>query len=204
MKKIKNDSIEELLELLDSLLKAGALKKIVLSKPDATDEIKSVISPKKISDAVVLQVETFSKDNKAYHLNIRDKFIKQCEPLFYSHAQINIISTLGDCQYMRSKSGKETIIGVNKIKNALNSDVIDAVEYSSNNKSKNYILSGKEHFLKGLGISDGNGRIRDKMQAKFRQINKFLEHIKSVEEHLPDEEINVYDLCCGKSYLSFA
>ena len=45
---------------------------------------------------------------------------------------------------MRSKSGKETVIGANKIKNLLNSVVVDAVEYASNNKSKNYILSCKD------------------------------------------------------------
>ena len=42
------------------------------------------------------------------------------------------------------------------------------------------------------------------MQAKFRQINKFVEHIESVLDKLPKEQINIYDLCCGKSYLSFA
>ena len=69
---------------------------------------------------------------------------------------------------------------------------------------KNYILSGQEDFLKKLGVSDENGRIRDKMQSKFRQINKFIEHIEAVKDKLPSDSINIYDLCCGKSYLSFA
>ena len=42
------------------------------------------------------------------------------------------------------------------------------------------------------------------MQSKFRQINKFIEHIESVKSKLPTNELNIYDLCCGKSYLSFA
>ena len=42
------------------------------------------------------------------------------------------------------------------------------------------------------------------MQAKYRQINKFLEHVDSVIDKLPENDINIYDLCCGKSYLSFA
>jgi SAM-dependent methyltransferase len=42
------------------------------------------------------------------------------------------------------------------------------------------------------------------MQAKFRQINKFVEHIDAIKDKLPKDNINVYDLCCGKSYLSFA
>jgi SAM-dependent methyltransferase len=78
------------------------------------------------------------------------------------------------------------------------------VAIEGNNKKKNYIISGNEDFLKKLGISDENGRIRDKKQSKYRQINKFLEHVEAVMPKLPKKSINVYDLCCGKSYLSFA
>jgi hypothetical protein len=72
-------------------------------------------------------------------------------------------------------------------------------------KRKNYILSGKEDFLISLKISDKNGRVHDKMQGKFRQINRFLEHIEDIYHHLSTEgSVLIYDLCCGKSYLSFA
>ena len=56
-----------------------------------------------------------------------------------------------------------------------------------------------------LGVSDQNGRVHDKKQAKYRQINRFLELIRDVESHLPAEgTLHIADLCCGKSYLSFA
>ena len=60
--------------------------------------------------------------------------------------------------------------------------------------------------MKLLEVSDKNGRVYDKKQAKFRQINRFLELIRDVEGYLPDndEELRICDLCCGKSYLSFA
>ncbi|MBQ7411669.1 MAG: SAM-dependent methyltransferase [Clostridia bacterium] len=204
MKRIKSEKIDSLLELFCQLFEKKLLKKAVFSKPDSTDEIKIVITPKEIGAKPALQVETFSKDNKAYHLNIRDSFFEQCEPIFYSHSQINIISTIGDCQYMSSKSGKESLVGFDKLKKKISIENVEKAKYEKNNKSKKYILSGKEEFLKKLGISDENGRIRDKMQAKYRQINKFLEHIKSIEAYLPSDFVNVYDLCCGKSYLSFA
>lgn len=47
--------------------------------------------------------------------------------------------------------------------------------------------------------------MHDKRQGKFRQINRFLEQVRDVYNELPREgEILIYDLCCGKSYLSFA
>ena len=58
--------------------------------------------------------------------------------------------------------------------------------------------------MQALGVSDRNGRIHDKKQPKFRQINRFLELIADVRTALPKGRIRILDLCCGKSYLSFA
>ena len=55
------------------------------------------------------------------------------------------------------------------------------------------------------GISDKNGRVHDKKQSKFRQINRFLEHVEDITRRLATcGTLRVADLCCGKSYLSFA
>lgn len=204
MRNVKSDILDVLSNLVALLIEKKTLKKIALSKPDAIDEIKSVIAPKSISGEYAIQIETFSKDNKAYHRNIKNNFEKELRNIFDGYAQINVISTVGDCQYMRSKSGKEALIGDKKIKAKLLNGKIEVATENENNRTKNYILSGNEDFLKKLGISDETGRIRDKMQAKFRQINRFIEHIEAILDKLPKENINIYDLCCGKSYLSFA
>ena len=204
MKTVKSERQAELCSLILLAFSKKSLKKVVLSKPDAIDEIKSVISPKEISGNLVLQLETFSKDNKAYHLNIRDGFEEELLKILSRYAQINVVTTAGDAQFMRSKSGKESIIGTQKIMQKLEKESFVATSVQKNNLKKNYILSGDEDFLKKLGVSDQNGRIRDKMQSKFRQINRFIEHIEGVLDKLPKEKINIYDLCCGKSYLSFA
>ena len=176
---------------------------MVLSKPDATDEVKSVLTPALISGKEVLQLETFSKDNKAYHTNIRENFQKEILVILNKYSQINVINTVGDSQYMSTKSEKESLIGEKKIINKLSTGDFEIATQRDNNQKK-YILSGSEEFLKKLGVSDENGRVRDKMQSKFRQINKFIEHIEAIKDKLPNDNINIYDLCCGKSYLSFA
>ena len=204
MRNSKSDKIASLCQLVLSAWEKNLLKKVVLSKPNATDEVKSILSPKLISGVNALQLETFSKDNKAYHRNIREDFESELEKLFLCYAQINVITLAGNCQYMCSKGGKETLVDFNKLSKIINSSDSLTLEASTNNKKKNYILNGDEDFLKKLGISDESGRIRDKMQAKYRQINKFLENIEAILEKLPKNNINIYDLCCGKSYLSFA
>ncbi len=204
MKTVKSELLGELCDLILLAFSKKSLKKVVLSKPDSSDEIKSVITPKEISGKSVMQKETFSSDNKAYHYNIRENFESELLGLISGYSQINVITTVGDAQFMRARSGKESLLGTQKIKSKLQSGSHETVKAEKNNKAKSYILSGEEDFLKKLGISDENGRIRDKMQSKFRQINKFIEHIESVKDKLPSDTINIYDLCCGKSYLSFA
>ncbi len=204
MKNVKSEARESLSALVLELFEGGALKKAVLSKPDASDEVKSTLVPIMLGGERALQLETFSRDNKAYHRNICKDVYAELLDLFASYAQINVISTLGYVQYMRSRGGKEKVIGENKVREKLKSGNYVAAADLENNKQKNYILSGHEDFLKKLGVSDESGRIRDKMQAKFRQINRFVEHIEAVKDKLPNDEINIYDLCCGKSYLSFA
>ena len=204
MRTVKNETLERLSRLACLLIGKQALKKIVLSKPDFDDIKKSAITPKNIAGEYALQLETFTKDNKAYHRNVSGNFEAELLAIFSGYAQINIVSTVGDAQYMRSKSGKETLIGENKIASALSDRNIEAVKVQSNNKAKNYILDPNTEMFKKLGISDETGRVRDRMQSKFRQINKFIEHIEAIKDKLPKESINIYDLCCGKSYLSFA
>lgn len=204
MKTVKSELQAELCNLIMLAFSKKALKKVILSKPNATDEIKSVITPKEISGSLVLQKETFSKDNKAYHTNIRDNLEKELLGVVAGYSQINLITTAGEAQFMCAKSGKETLLGAQKLVSKLNSGSFEASAVQKNNNKKSYILSGEEDFLKKLGISDQNGRIRDKMQSKYRQINKFIEHIEAIKDKLPAESINIYDLCCGKSYLSFA
>jgi len=204
MRTVKSDALERLVSLACALIENKLLKKIVLSKPDFDDIKKSTVAPKIIANKYVLQHETFSKDNKAYHRNIANNFENELLNIFKGYAQINLVSTVGDAQYMRAKSGKETLIGENKIKAAILSTDVSAAEIYSNNKKKKYILDPDTEMFKKLGISDETGRVRHKMQSKFRQINKFLEHIESIKGKLPEKSINIYDLCCGKSYLSFA
>ena len=201
-------------ELLVELLRLAAdrrvLKRAVLSKPRDPEIKKATLTLKEIAGRAVLQLESFYQDNKAKHKNIELSDKETLCGITEGFAQINLITTAGDCEFKISKSGKSVIIGGDKLKRTLASDTglgvqtFKRIEPTSHNKNKNYILKGDEPFLKLLGVSDEKGRVYDKKQAKFRQINKFLEFVRDVEDKLPAGDLRICDLCCGKSYLSFA
>ena len=131
----------------------------------------------------------------------------EAERLISEYAQVNLITSVSDAEYKLSKKGEAVFLGADKLKKRLTeADETDIeAKIEALDKEKNYILSGSEPFLYSLGISDKNGRVHDKKQGKFRQINRFLEHIEDIYNELCSEgELLVYDLCCGKSYLSFA
>jgi len=183
------------------------IKKVVLSKSKDKSIIKTVLTLKLISGKLCLQAESFHTDNKAKHENIflDDNSKERLCRILDSFLQANLITTVGECELKASKSGKITLIGVSALTKKLESSDNPKAEIGKNNQEKSYLISADAPFLVYLGISDKNGRIHDKKQSKFRQINKFVDNVKDIYSHLPqDGTLVVYDLCCGKSYLSFA
>lgn len=213
-----NDSLGhrgQFAELVVLCAEKGILKKAVFSKSCNKEILRATVTARIIGKRLMLQYETFHADNKAKHQNLdisssdaKNLAISAVSDIIGDFMQINLISTVGDCEYKRSSSGKETLLRVSRIRSVAEEKGVSVTEpvcTSGNNREKNYILNGREPFLILLGVSDQNGRIYDKKRPKFRQINRFLELIRDVEGHLPaDGTLRICDLCCGKSYLSFA
>lgn len=184
----------------------AALKKIIFSRPTAD-------APAKISARLcahrgqkLLSAEYSLPGNTVSQKNVkRDTLEAFLSEEIERYGQINLLTTLGDAELKRGKKGT-VALGLDKLLRKLSGAPIQfASAIEELDKKKNYMLKGDEPFLAALGISDKNGRVHDKKQAKFRQINKFLEYADELYCELPsDGELLIYDLCCGKSYLSFA
>ena len=197
----------DFLSLVCASFKKEVLKKLIFSRPKGTEIIK--VSGRLCSHRGkrILALEYSLPGN-----TVSQKNISECEleaklaELIDLYSQANLITTLGDAEWKTSKNGKEVLLGGDALLRRLNGGAPSfesAIEELD--RKKNHVLSGKEDFLITLGISDASGRVHDKKQGKFRQINRFLEHIEKVYKELPqDKKILIYDLCCGKSYLSFA
>lgn len=201
-----NSDAGKLADLIIYAAERSALKKAVFSKPADKKTVRTVLTCKVIKDNNYLQAESFMSDNKALHKNYRfDMSLASsiCD-LISGFSQVNLLTTAGECEFRRSKSGSTVLIGADKLRSRLDSDKITQVLPEGNNRVKRHILDGSEPFLRLLGVSDDAGRVYDKKQPKFRQINRFLEMIRDILGELPENEIRICDLCCGKSYLSFA
>lgn len=218
---VQNSKYLSVCHALTELAIAKQLKKAVFSKPSDLSGglLKVVLTPKLISGKIMLQAESFRSDNKVMHNNFSldakatTRTVNEICALAEKFLQVNVIGTNADAELRCSKSGKITVNGLSKLAGSISGGISggisacneDIVRIDENNRKKAYILDGSEPFLRLLGISDVTGRIYDKKQPKFRQINRFLEHIRDIYKYLPaDGELFVLDLCCGKSYLSFA
>ena len=200
-----NEAYQKIVELISASAEKGALKKAVLSKSNDVANVKCTLTLRRVGGKTVLQAETLRADNKALHENVAINDVERLGEIASCWAQINLLTTLGDCELRSSKKGKVTLLGGDKLLRALQQNDAPCAKIESNNREKNYILSGNEPFLKLLEVSDESGRVRDKRQSKFRQINRFLELIRDCVGHLPATgTLRICDLCCGKSYLSFA
>lgn len=148
-----------------------------------------------------LQIETFTSDNKVTHKNIpeRDIPFEVTRMATGEFSQTNLISASASLQIGISSKGR---LLTNKGKGQAPSTAM-----SSHDKKKNHIIDSEKYaaFLSELGVCDKEGRVFDKKRAKYRQLNRFVELLDDVYDKLPrDGELTVCDLCCGKSYLTFA
>lgn len=194
-------------ELVLTAFRKEALRRLVFSRPTEGEIAK--VSGRLCSHRgkrVLALEETLPGDTVAQR-NIREDAIEEeIRSLLSLYRQCNLLTPLGDAEYKRGRDGAVTVLGGDKLLRRLSGETpsfVSAVE--SLDKKKNYLIDGSEPYLFALGISDKNGRVHDKMQGKFRQISRFLEQIEEIYPKLPKEgTLTVYDLCCGKSYLSFA
>ena len=120
--------------------------------------------------------------------------------------QVNLFTTAGSCECRRSRGGQEILLGAAPLWDALNGQAPGEpkrLAVGGNDRKKNHILSGAEPFLIRLGISDGQGRVHDKKQPKFRQINRFIQLIDDEFAASARKDLTILDFGCGKSYLTF-
>lgn len=198
----------DLIKIIELSFKNEALKKVIFSRPlcDAPQKISARLCAHR--GQKILSAEFSLSGNTVSQKNLREPEIRDfVRENAKRYGQVNVITAYGDAELKTNKKGC-ILLGGDKLLRKLSGEVSAPkfeLALETLEKEKNRILKGDEPFLISLGISDKNGRVHDKRQAKFRQINKFLEYLDEVYPELDsNKDLVIYDLCCGKSYLSFA
>ncbi len=189
-------------ETLRYVIENKILQKLTLSKCADMNVLRTTGRLIVMKGKVYLALESYYSDGKVMQKNIpaEDAADTVAERIPADYKQMNIVTANGSCEVKVSRKGKITVI--DRIKR----EKSDAVNLEHNRK-KQYIIPADKpvDFLIALGVQDPAGYIYDKKRSKFRQINRFLEIVADVESTIiAGEDLYILDLCCGKSYLSFA
>ena len=204
-KKEKKDdrAVETMQTALSAALQRGILRRAVLSKPLDRSILKTAATPFEKNGVLMVQLETFHTDGKAFHENLPAAEATDILTgrFLTDFLQLDIVTSAGSCVAMRSRKGNV------HIKNGIAAETAERIAVPSHDRAKHYLLDnpGALPFLHLLGICGADGRVIERKGAKYRQINRFLELLSDVSERLPASGVlTVCDLCCGKSYLTFA
>ena len=197
-------NFQDIVTVFDEVISSRTLEKAVFSRPLDKSVKKTVAKLFKKGNEVLCQIERFTADNKAHHENIPTSEAPKrlAEMAVREFVQSDIFAKDGFCEILVSKKGHIHIADKRTKK-----EVAVPTEIAAHNREKQYILDAESHaaFLSRLGVSDEKGRVFEKKRSKFKQINRFLDLLNDVYDKLPaDGLLTVCDLCCGKSYLTFA
>ena len=196
---IDKESVQ-FLTLIQRSVEMQTMQNLVFSAPKGGEVQKIRCTLRQLSGSLCVQMEYKCTEGRVRQKNLSwDAFVSVIQMELSAFTRVDLNDSGGSASLLRSKKGKITLITHGAIGQGKKQTVI------GNDRKKQYILDGSEAFLIHLGISNAQGRVHDKKQAKFRQINRFLELVQSIERELPQTGLlHVADLCCGKSYLSFA
>ena len=183
----------------DAFLKHNIVKLILSKVYKAEKDLKNIY-------IVPVNIKNKNKLSFTYRYKTKDQVknydIEQAlEYLFEligpSFLQAQLKTTSESHQLLISKKGKSTLISSKSDSDAPS---------NFHNKEKKYLIKSENNkYLQMLGVCDNNGRVKDKQQDKYKQINRYVELMSSWLSKLDSSKTqHIVDMGSGKGYLTFA
>ncbi len=198
---MKPSGRDQFVELLREAIMGGSLAKLTLAKPAGTDPtlrnlfVRPVLLRSGPRFAFVWRHAT--KDITKNHG--AEEALRLLEPMVGSDFLDAHLFTATHGAQLETAPGKSSL-RVKALGKPLDSTL-------GNDRRKNHAIGADAPWLRALGVTDVNGRPLAAMADKFRQIEKFAELLGHLikEAALPTgRRTRVYDMGCGKGYLTFA
>ncbi|MCR4850617.1 MAG: SAM-dependent methyltransferase [Lachnospiraceae bacterium] len=177
--------------------------KIIFSNPSGKSEVefrKVVFNKISMKDSPAYQIEKYTQ-NQVYHENISPGLLSCTLSEYFDlpYRQVNVYCPSIQMEIKFNKKKEPHII----------QRYVDCafphIKKTRDNREKDYILKEGTNIpvFVELGIFTTDLKIRNSMQDKFRQINRFAEFIDDCLKDYPRDDVNIIDFGCGKSYLTF-
>lgn len=185
--------------MLENIEIKSIIKETISNPRNNSKYIKGYIRPVEIKENSMMQIELFTKTQSFAHNYNYDEFSEIINTIMLdSFFQLNIITN--EYNYSFKYTKKNHLLS-NKIKNKEIKTLLNV----SHNKQKKYILNDGNIIppLVDLGVMTQDGKIVPSYYDKYRQINRFLEIIDDTIKDFKEQELNIIDFGCGKSYLTF-
>ena len=185
--------------MLENIEIKSIIKGTISNPRNNSKYIKGYIRPVEIKGNSMMQIELFTKTQSFAHNYNYDEFSEIINNIMLdSFFQLNIITN--EYNYSFKYTKKNHLLS-NKIKNKEIKTLLNV----SHNKQKKYILNDGNIIppLVDLGVMTQDGKIVPSYYDKYRQINRFLEIIDDTIKDFKEQELNIIDFGCGKSYLTF-
>lgn len=162
-----------------------------------TDYSKVTIRPFETKNGIKYQLE-YTKGKQVEHHNI--------EKVVLAHSIAHLFQFFTQCVIYGTEHDYHLNCFNGKIK-AKTMEPSKQIKIASHNKQKEYVFNEGDDidFLIYLGVMTKDKKVVKAKYNKFRQINKYLELLKSSIDTLPkDRPLKIVDFGCGKAYLTFA
>lgn len=185
--------------MLENIEIKSIIKGTISNPRNNSKYIKGYIRPVEIKENSMMQIDLFTKTQSFAHNYNYDEFSEIINTIMLdSFFQLNIITN--EYNYSFKYTKKNHLLS-NKIKNKEIKTLLNV----SHNKQKKYILNDGNIIppLVDLGVMTQDGKIVPSYYDKYRQINRFLEIIDDTIKDFKEQELNIIDFGCGKSYLTF-
>lgn len=108
-----------------------------------------------------------------------------------------LFTDIEEVTLLQNKKGNTSLVA-KKVNKETNID-------TAHDHQKVRMIAEKQTWLQALGLAGKDGKILDKSQDKYRQINKYIEIVDHLIKDFPaDQIITIADMGSGKGYLTFA
>jgi len=191
---------KEFLNLFETMVSEGKFGKLSLSKVNKSeDKLKNLyIVPIQVKGQLALSFTyRYPTQDQVKNYDLQEALVLLSGFLGATFLQALLVGADLECQLLMSKKGKCKLLKKN---------LSAVVSSSTHNKEKNYLIQAEGNvYLQKLGVCDSNGRVKDKQQDKYRQINRYVELMSSWFAKIDNtKKMQIVDMGSGKGYLTFA